>query len=366
MRKISAFVAGLAFMAALSVPAYAGNYSSVVLNICPDVSELEPGEITHSVEPAIETSGVSINEYSISSGSKEEMKAYYYDFTLITEGSNTFADSLEVTVKGAASVEVKSLNKDVARVRAKTYPFYRLKNVRDIDETGDGFEWKKSTHAKKYNIIVYYEDEDGDIRTRSYTSTTNKLDVSSLYEDYDILAASVQAIPGSNDTEWRFLLPSQYIASDDGQLDPNVPAGVESFYYPSASGKKSKGSSSSSSSRASSSYSGSSSATSTSIYQTQPETGWIKSPQGTWFKNPDGSWPHNGWQFISGEWYFFNEFGYIMPNAWILWDNGIDGAKYYKMDSKGAMLVGPGWTDDGFYLDENGVWIESMGYNQIN
>ena len=81
------------------------------------------------------------------------------------------------------------------------------------------------------------------------------------------------------------------------------------------------------------------------------EGAWLKDAVGYWWCNPDKTYPVNSWKLIGGKWYYFNEHGYCMENAWILTDN-----QYYYCGQDGAMLTDT-VTPDGYYVDGNGVWV---------
>ena len=81
------------------------------------------------------------------------------------------------------------------------------------------------------------------------------------------------------------------------------------------------------------------------------EGAWLKDAVGYWWCNPDKTYPVNSWKLIGGKWYYFNERGYCMENAWILTDN-----QYYYCGQDGAMLTDT-VTPDGYYVDGNGVWV---------
>ena len=78
--------------------------------------------------------------------------------------------------------------------------------------------------------------------------------------------------------------------------------------------------------------------------------------QGTWKQTESGSWMYiypdgtnavSKWEYIQGEWYMFDENGY-MRTGWYL-----DGDKYYYFDENGVMLHD---TDvEGYHLGSDGV-----------
>lgn len=38
---------------------------------------------------------------------------------------------------------------------------------------------------------------------------------------------------------------------------------------------------------------------------------WIKDSMGWWYRHSDGSYTTNDWEYIAGEWYYFNKQGYM-------------------------------------------------------
>lgn len=60
--------------------------------------------------------------------------------------------------------------------------------------------------------------------------------------------------------------------------------------------------------------------------------GWKEDSAGWWYDNGDGTYPKNQWKEIEGKQYYFGEDGYMYQSQ---------------------------YTPDGYWVDENGVWIES-------
>ena len=74
---------------------------------------------------------------------------------------------------------------------------------------------------------------------------------------------------------------------------------------------------------------------------------WFEDEGGRWYQFVTGEIPAAGWQEIDGDWYYFNELGYIMTDQWV-------DVRYY-VGSNGKMLKDT-MTPDGHYVDENGAW----------
>ena len=98
---------------------------------------------------------------------------------------------------------------------------------------------------------------------------------------------------------------------------------------------------------------------------------WVKDSNGWWFQNSDGTYPAGGLYNINGVNYAFNEYGYMVENAWYqspdtgrwyyalgsgeLATNQWIGNDYY-VGSTGAMMTDT-WTPDGYYVGSDGKWV---------
>ena len=65
------------------------------------------------------------------------------------------------------------------------------------------------------------------------------------------------------------------------------------------------------------------------------DIGWQKNDEGYWYNCGNGVYPIKEWKEIDGKFYYFNYDGYMSFNM---------------------------WTEDGYYVDENGAWIP--GYDE--
>ena len=338
MIKTAAAVFAFAMMTAF--PAYASSISSVSIDVRPEVLELAPGEMAEAVDPEVTSNGCYIAGWKTEGSTNKEMVSFYYNITLVPEGDNEFnIKSLTAYADGASQVTIKTLRSDKVELKVKCYPYFRLENVQGIEESGEGYKWRRSSHAKAYNVVVNYINDDDDEKTYSKKVTSNSIDLSS-FEDVDIINVSVQAIPGSSDEEWKYLLSSEYV-NWDNEVDLDESSHITSFSYPKANSSK-KASSGSSHTGSASSYN-----------NPVPEKyGWINTPQGKWWKNPDGSWPANQWvKMADGEWYLFDEKGYAYTSRWVFKDG-----QYYCFNDKGQLYMNT-TTPDGFRVNENGEWI---------
>lgn len=75
--------------------------------------------------------------------------------------------------------------------------------------------------------------------------------------------------------------------------------------------------------------------------------------EGWWFINSDGTQTKNGWQRIDNKWYWFNQYGYMLQNNWVLYKN-----KWYFCGPNGDMWYNR-YTPDGYWVDKDGVWVQS-------
>ena len=84
---------------------------------------------------------------------------------------------------------------------------------------------------------------------------------------------------------------------------------------------------------------------------------WLKDNTGWWSRNTDGTYPRNQWQYIDGNWYHFDQNGY-MQTGWLQLGN-----TWYYLKPSGAMAIG--WEKvggDWYYLNSSGAmqtgWLQ--------
>lgn len=109
---------------------------------------------------------------------------------------------------------------------------------------------------------------------------------------------------------------------------------------------------------------------------------WVQDQTGWWFKRMNGTYPASAWIMTGGNWFQFNDKGYMVTG----WFTDVDGKKFYlnpttgssqgvmmtgwqlieekwyyfnttSDGTKGALLVN-GTTPDGFAVGADGVWIQ--------
>ena len=342
-KTLKAMFAACGMALCFAVPAFAGEISSVSVEIKPEVLEMQPGDMLDTLtEPVVTSSSYYIDSWT-TEGGLSEMVSYYYLVTLVPTGDDTFnTKSFSASVTGGSQVTIKSLHEGKVELKIKCYPYLRLDNPSGIEESDNGYKWKKVSHAKKYNVVIYGTDEEGDEKVIRQTTDSNSINLSK-YEDYDFESVSVQAIPGSNDEEWKYVLPSEYV-DESNEVNYDESSHISSFNYPSASTSKNKNDNSAKNGAH---------ASKTANEPVKETFGWIKAPHGTWWKNPDGTWPANRWMMIQDKWYLFDANGYRVEDKWVLWNGA-----YYRLDKDGAMYQNT-TTPDGFKVDNNGVWVNN-------
>lgn len=109
---------------------------------------------------------------------------------------------------------------------------------------------------------------------------------------------------------------------------------------------------------------------------------WVEKDTKWWYKHNDGSYTSNGWEYIDGKWYCFDNYGYMLydwkkdGNNWYYLGHSDDGSmktgwiltdsKWYYFGDDGAMRTG--WekiNEKWYYFDHTGAmktgWIKDNG-----
>lgn len=214
---------------------------------------------------------------------------------------------------------------------------------------GHGY-WAESEDAKRYEVKVYRGSSL--LNTSTLTTTNPTYDFSSYITKSGTYTFRVRAVYNSSyKGEWK--------ESSEWYVDSEL---AREFRNSNQSGTTSSSTGPSNSSGTGSSggpgMSGNSSGINTSGNSGGPGVtnnsgAWLLDNVGWWYCNADRSYTVNNWQYINNKWYYFNEHGY-MVTGWVLWKN-----LYYYCGPNGDMLTNT-WTPDGYYVDGNGVWVESM------
>lgn len=76
---------------------------------------------------------------------------------------------------------------------------------------------------------------------------------------------------------------------------------------------------------------------------------WIEEGGRWWFRRPDGGYAREEWKNIRGEWYAFDELGW-MRTGWYM-----DGGKWYYLDPESGAMWKNAVTPDGYTLGIDGV-----------
>ena len=198
--------------------------------------------------------------------------------------------------------------------------------------------WKKVEHAREYQVRLYIG---GGEYVKSLTVNTTKADFSSYMENDNLYYYTVRAVDQSNQKDY---VSGEWVMSEELEVHD--------------------------------------------LGDTQGK--WRTYSQGKKYRKDDGSFVTGQWYQIIGDWYYFNQDGYVqtgwqqMDSKWYyLGENGVMqtgwqklNGNWYYLNSDGAMAVG--WTQvkpgewyyldgegkmlantevDGYRLDESGLWV---------
>ena len=184
-------------------------------------------------------------------------------------------------------------------------------------------------NADEYDIIFY---KDG-VNLAKVSTKKKKYDFHNYFSDAGIYSVAVRADNGSDDK-------GNYAISNVLSLTSEQAATIKANIFGTETVTEE--------STAASSY--------TTLSPTADANGsWQLDQNGWWYLNSDGSYTVNNWQQIGDKWYYFNQNGY-MQTGWVLWQ----GAYYYLGDY--GMLTNS-WTPDGYYVGNDGRWLEALGHN---
>lgn len=87
---------------------------------------------------------------------------------------------------------------------------------------------------------------------------------------------------------------------------------------------------------------------------------WLKQDGRWWYQHSDGSYTKDGWESIDGQWYKFDQQGW-MQTGWQPWGVDKNGqALWYYMTDSGNMAAST-WIDDKYYVDHTGAMARN-GY----
>ena len=91
----------------------------------------------------------------------------------------------------------------------------------------------------------------------------------------------------------------------------------------------------------------------------EDESGWKHDDTGWWWRRKDGSYPTAKFEAVDGNWFYFNDNGYMYANQWLHHTDG----NWYYFDQSGAMATG--WkkiAEKWYYFDVEGAmktgWVK--------
>ncbi len=390
--KTGIFALSMASLFAIS--AYAKDstkeVSSVSLSIAPNktvASELEPGDILAGCEPTTTASGYSISDWKVSTSDYTLKYPYYYTISVSANDGYKFADKTTATVSGANTVSIENKSNKKLTLKVKAYPFSRLSNPTGFTrDENDLISWTKVKGADKYKIIVHYSeynetDDEYKDRTTTTTVENNRINITSYMDKYEDVYISVQAMGSESSAYGKYMLPSDFINADTGEVDDSQSV-TRTIKYPSASTSTSDTKTAVNFAPGTSS-SGTTVSTNNSegpgVSKTEAEAnqnGWAgtgnewrmlqngKVLTKQWYKDAgDGKWYYlnedgkmaYGWNQIDGKWYYLNlshdrTFG-AMQTGWVN-----SNENWYYLGEDGAMWYST-VTPDGYTVNENGQWV---------
>lgn len=184
-------------------------------------------------------------------------------------------------------------------------------------------------NADEYDIIFY---KDG-VNLAKVSTKKKKYDFHNYFSDAGIYSVAVRADNGSDDK-------GNYAISNVLNLTSEQAATIKANIFGTETVTEEG--------TAASSY--------TTLSPTADTNGsWQLDQNGWWYLNSDGSYTVNNWQQIGDKWYYFNQNGY-MQTGWVLWQGA-----YYYLGYYGMLTNS--WTPDGYYVGNDGRWLEALGHN---
>lgn len=364
------------------------------LDISPEDGSMTAGEVVSCLEPFYEDDRYYIDDLSMTKEDPSPKMAYTYTIELLPEDGFAFDNNTAIKVKGATDLTVKSRSSSKIVLKAKTYPFHVLEEVKniDIDEDTGKVTWSEVPYSKNYSVYIFYTNNNGNEKTVKKTAKTESLDISKYLNRYDDVYVSVMAKKGTANAD-KFIEESYYVFAD-GSIDEDHSDEDYEFVFdvPTQTiGNAGSSSSSSSSSNNSSSAdlnisSGSSNGpggnveNTDKVTETEPDgwkgcgdswyyihqgkrvTGWL-SVSGDWYLMDSNGNMLYGWQKVNDQWYYLNTkhdgtFGKMLT-GWIVVNN-----KWYYLCPSGNTDYGYGTllmnttTPDGFKVGPDGAWIQ--------
>lgn len=369
-----------------AMPAFAENIEMVKLDVSPSGDEdIQPGQSYGRQEPkpldasykvaSYGTENVKENSSTVGgtqqkSGKKNQKNQnlktpFTYTIELTPTEGNSFSDNVVAEVKGSYEVSIESKAPDKLKIKAKAYPFYVLKNVSGIEQSGKSYKWSKVDNAASYDVVIYYASKDGDEKTAKKNVTTPKISVSSYQNGgKEVDHISVRAKHGG-DKQGHYVANSQYVESD-GSTDANFD---DTIRFDLVTARSNGAAVSSDGTSANSSAAGPASGDGwkkvgedwSYLKGNQKQTGWINPEGDDWYLLDQNGKMLTGWNQIDGKWYYLDtdatqKLGRMLSG----WRN-IGGSWYYLNPERGSSLpFGAMYADtqtpDGYHVNTNGVW----------
>ncbi len=332
IRRLLLTTAALALMSAMT--ALAAGISTVRIDLAPEEeASMSAGDMSSGEEPAVYDNLYFVYDYSTSGDKSRPGTAYNYTIEVHPAAGNTFTDTCAVEVRGATKVELQSRNENAIRVRCTTYPFYVLKNPTGFEVSSDTVSWSKVSYATKYNVCIYWTDEEGDDHETKTTVNSTKHAVSvSSYNSNGRSLRNVSVQAAATGDSGGFMAKSMYIF-DDGAVDGDKTESEYSFSIPTARTNAI--------------------ATSTSTAKVKNSADKIFGPgfnlqsgTPTSTLNAGGTTGTGSGQWMS----YMNKRYYISGNQFLTGWICPDGLNWYLMGSDGAMLTGLQRVDGRWYL----------------
>lgn len=365
-RRWTAVVLVLVLAISSACPAFAATrpINSVSLQITSDIQagssggdvEVSAGNSKYYVEECYITNEPSGNwnngarpKVRITLGVSDE--SYYFksnfsksDITINSEDATVSSVSRRSTQKLVINVTLAAIDKGSGE--------YDLE-VDDLqwDESERHGYWSESEDAKRYEVKVYRGSSL--LNTSTLTTTNPAYDFSSYITKSGTYTFKVRAIYNSSyKGEWK-QSGEWYVNSELAREFRNLDQSGSTSGSTGSSDSPKTGISGGPGVSGSSRPSTSGNSGGPGVTNTNNSGAWLLDNVGWWYCNADKSYTVNNWQYINNKWYYFNEHGY-MVTGWVLWKN-----LYYYCGPNGDMLTNT-WTPDGYYVDGNGVWVESM------
>lgn len=346
-----------------------------------DVEDMRPGKVYSAQEPLCYDGIYYVYDYNVSSPHSTPKSGYSYTLDIRPSGGYAFSSDCAVEIRGAYELNIEARSPERIRVKAKTYPYYVLKNVKEISEEAGVYRWKKVDYASSYEVLVIYEDENGEEREAKRSTSGRKIDLSSYNNgDRSIKNVLFRAIRGSD--RGAGYIANGLFTDITGEVD--LEHSDETFDFKISTARSNAIQGSATNALVSSGIPTKGTGGGPGVTGNNPavnSTNW-KSVDGEWYYEQNGrrltGWINpigdewylmgadgrmrSGWQLVDGYWFLLNtkhdgSFGRLLTGWWQV--NG----KWYYMNpyQKNGMPYGAmfanGTTPDGYVVGTDGAWL---------